>query len=386
MNWRMARKRSWSRLLRGARSIAVLTAAGLLAACATVEEPRANLLDGRAVIKDLRGDIACWPLAQAKTLEKVLFGCSDGVILIATAGTGAWKVLGRPAELLQPFVHRDGHDTLLYFAGNSITGSTIREIDLRAETQFQRPMIVPDGFSLMSAYLNPRDRCLVASLIVKQPWPWTGVLRVYDYDPRGRTPVRLDGPSVIEVSQGDDPRHVGAPNSGGAICVRDRTGQIVLLRNQFNSDDQPDAIGARITRVTATDARVIYRGGESMQFLQPKLAPYVYARNGVSPGMLRIDVDTGEITTIGAGVDGWWVDFDPQAGVGVVSKSLGDVKQRICVADLNGCRHSVRELHDLSAPSASNGWLGDGFITMVYMPFADIVPMDYTQFYWLEAQ
>ncbi len=165
--------------MRGARSIAVLTAAGLLAACATVEEPRANLLDGRAVIKDLRGDIACWPLAQAKTLEKVLFGCSDGVILIATAGTGAWKVLGRPAELLQPFVHRDGHDTLLYFAGNSITGSTIREIDLRAETQFQRPMIVPDGFSLMSAYLNPRDRCLVASLIVKQPWPWTGVLRVY---------------------------------------------------------------------------------------------------------------------------------------------------------------------------------------------------------------
>ncbi|MFT4254329.1 MAG: hypothetical protein QM608_17830 [Caulobacter sp.] len=362
----------------------------LLTACATTTVDWADELDGRARIVNLGEYVDCVAIAHSAALEKVLFTCTPGVVVIVSTDTGARTVLKLSMMPEQPFVHRDGKDELLYFPGGG-DAPAIREIDLVAGTVFDRPMIVPQGHRLMSVYLNPRDRCMVASLATTGPWPWTGVLKAYDYDPRGRTPVRLDAPGVIEVSQGINPRNTGSPNVGGLICVRDKTERMTLLLTQFEQDDRPGAIGTRITRVTTAERRVIHRSAEILQFFQPKLAPYVYARNDILPGMLRIDVDTGEVTTIGDKVDGVWEDFDPQTGLGMVSSKADRGNYRICLADLNGCRRSVWANTRLSAGSVSNGWLGDGFIAMssnaIYLdPFpAQGPPGRRVWHYWFET-
>ncbi|MBI1686260.1 hypothetical protein [Caulobacter hibisci] len=380
----------WRGVLRCARAIAVGASGALLAACATTTGDWADQLDGRARIANLGEYVDCVIVAHSATLEKVLFTCTPGVVVIVSTDTGARTVLKLSMMPEQPFVHRDGKDELLYFPGGG-DAPAIREIDLGAGTVFDRPMIVPQGFHLMSVYLNPRDRCLVASLVAQGPWPQSGVLRAYDYDPRGRTPVRLDAPGVIEVSQGKNPRNTGAPNIGGLICVRDKAERMTLLLTQFEQDDRPGAIGTRITRVTATEQRVIHRASELLQFFQPKLAPYVYARNGIFPGMLKIDVDTGAVTTIGDKVDGAWEDFDPQTGLGMVSSKADKGHYRICLADLNGCRRSVWANTQLFTGSVSNGWLGDGFIAMssnaIYLePFpAQGPPGRRVWHYWFET-
>ena len=337
--------------------------------CGVVLGKEANLVDGHFNLKTLAGFSDCAPMAHSKELNKLVYACTPGSIVIVSTDTGKVDAIGAAMSGEQPFIHRQGDGLFLYFPGGA-DRLAIREVDVQAKRIFDRSIIVEPGFTYSSIYLNPLDRCMAIGLVAGDSGQ--AVIKVYDYEPRDHTPLRVGGQGLIEVSEGQSVRVFGGPNSNRLACVRSRSGELVLFSSRFESDLQPGKAGGVIFRITSHDEKVIYRGKGLMEFFQPKLASHIFARDGVSRGLMQIDTDTGVVGVIGAGVAGLWEDYDPLTRTGVVtmprpvdvSADVGPA-HRICLAGIDGCltgRPVVVTHGDLFTPSASSGWLGDGFI------------------------
>lgn len=315
----------------------------------------------------------CAIMAHSKALNRIIAACSLGKIKIVATDTGKVKTIDAPMVAQQPFIHRPGEDMLLYLPSNG-PQPVIREIDFRAATLFDRPVVVEGGFSYANMTLNPRDRCLVVNLYRGSGARRAGVLEVHDYEPRDRTPLKVGAGAAIEMDDGPDVMGMGSPNHARAVCVRNAAGELSLFTNAF--EGEPGKGEWVMRRTTARGNGVVLRSATRMKFFQPKLAPYIFARDDITRGLLQIDTDTAEVRRIGEKVDGGWEDFDPSTRIGLVatpvrrepgSTSVGGMgPHRFCLADLEGCLAGGTVLTtagDLFAPSASNGWLGDGFIS-----------------------
>ena len=343
----------------------------LMWGCGVVFSKEANLVDGYVNLKTLAGLSDCVPMANSKELNKLVYACTPGSIVIVSTDTGKVDAIDSAMSGEQPFVHRKGDGLFLYFPGGA-DRLAIREVDVQAKRIFDRSIIVDPGFTYSSIYLNPRDRCMAIGLVASGSGQ--AVIKVYDYEPRDRRPLRVGGQGLIEVSEGQSVRVFGGPNNNRLACVRSKSGELALFVSRFESDLRSGVAGGVIFRITPHDEKVVYRGKSFVEFFQPKLAPQIFARDGVSRGLMQIDTDTGEISVIGASVDGLWEDYDPLTRTGVISiapkagpngASGRDDFHRICLAGLTGClkgRPVLATSGDLFTPSASNGWLGDGFI------------------------
>jgi hypothetical protein len=339
--------------------------------CGVVLSKEANLVDGHVNLKSLAGFSDCVPMAHSKELDKLVYACTPGSIVIVSTNTGKVDAIDAAMSGEQPFIHRQGDNLFLYFPGGG-DRLAIREVDVQARRIFDRSIIVEPGFTYSSIYLNPRDRCMAVGLVAGGSGQ--AVVKVYDYEPRDRAPLRVGGRGLIEVVEGQSVRVFGGPNNNRLACVRSKSGELILFSSRFESDLRPGKAGGVILKVTSEGEAIIHRGENFMEFLQPKLAPYIFARDGVSPGLMQINTETGEVGIVGDGVEGVWEDYDPLTRTGVVTAALQAdaganamraAPRRICLADLTGCleSHPVLATHgDLFTPSVSNGWLGDGFI------------------------
>lgn len=365
---------------RGAGNRARILASSTIAAfsflvwgCGVVMGKEMNLVDGHAIVARSDELADCAIMAHSKALSRIVAACSPGKIKIIATDTGKIDTINAPMGGEQPFVHRSGDDMLLYFPGGG-DAPAIREIDVKAATLFDRPIVIEDGFSYANISLNPRDRCLVVSLYRGSAPRRAGVLKVYDYEPRDRTPIKVGGEGLIEVDDGPDVMNLGAPNHSRVACVRNAAGELSLFTSAF--EGEPGKGSWVISRITAREREVVHRGATRQKFLQPKLAPYIFARDDISRGLLQVDTDKAEVRRIGEKAEGGWEDFDPATRTGLIATPVnrkpdaspvgGMGSHRFCVADLDGCLDGGVVLttpDDLFAPSASNGWLGDGFVS-----------------------
>lgn len=330
-----------------------------------------SLIDGHVTLERLARFTDCVPMAHSRALNRLVFACTPGSIVIISTDTGKVEAIKAQMSGEQPFIDRSGQSLFLYYPGGA-DRLAIREVDVLAKRFFDRSILVEPGFTYSSIYLNPRDRCVAVGLVAKGSGE--AVIKVYEYEPRDHTPLRVGGKARIEVEQGQNVRVFGGPNNNSLACVRDRSGELVLFSSRFESDLQPGKPGGVLFRITPQEERVIQRGSGLLEFFQPKLAPQIFARDGVSRGLMQINTDTGDIRVIGADVEGLWEDYDPLTQTGVVTTphafdartGLGPI-HRICLATLLGCvagQPTLTTYGDLFSPSVSNGWLGDGFITM----------------------
>jgi hypothetical protein len=343
----------------------------LMWGCGVVLSKEANLVDGYLKLKGVVGFEDCVAMSHSKKLKKLVYACSPGSVVIISTDTGNVDTIDAVMSGEQPFVYRQGDGLFLYFPGGG-DRLAIREIDVEEKRVFDRPILVKPGFTYSSIYLNPRDRCMAVGLVADGSGQ--AVIKVYDYEPRDRTPLRVGGRGLIEVMEGQSVRVFGGPNNNRLACVRSKSGELILFSSRFESDLRPGKAGGVILRVTSEGEAIIHRGENFMEFLQPKLAPYIFARDGLLPGLMQINTETGEVGIVGDGVEGVWEDYDPLTRTGVVTAALQAdaganagraASRRICLADLTGCLegHPVLATHgDLFTPSVSNGWLGDGFI------------------------